>query len=84
MNDKSTLLNLKFSDRIITSQKGKGPESYEEELGPAQLGDKSGVPYQAMLPKYEKSAESTLSKSDIPPEMRTKVRNYFDSLHQGQ
>jgi hypothetical protein len=80
--DKSSLLNVKFQDRVITSQKGKtGPETYSETLGPSQLGAKSGVPYQALLPKYEKSAESALSKGNIPPQMRTQVRDYFSSLH---
>lgn len=80
--DKSSLLNVKFQDRVITSQKGKtGAETYTETMGPAQMGSKSGVPYQNMLPKYEKSAESALSKGNIPPQMRTQVRDYFQSLH---
>ncbi|HEY3332633.1 MAG TPA: hypothetical protein VGK19_21560 [Capsulimonadaceae bacterium] len=81
-SDKSSLLNVKFQDRVITSQKGKtGPETYTETMGPAQMGKKSGVPYQEMLPKYEKSAESALAKSKIPARMRTQVRDYFASLH---
>jgi hypothetical protein len=84
-SNKSSMLNLKIPEHMITSEIGhNGPSSYEEELGPAHLDAKSGIPYQAMLPKYEKTEESALSKGDIPPEMRTKVRDYFDSLHQGQ
>lgn len=83
--DKSSLLHLKYQDKVITSQQGaKGSETYTEELGPAQLGGKSSIPYQDVLPKYEKSAESALSKGDVPPAMRAKVRDYFESLHQGQ
>ncbi len=83
--DKSSLLHLKYQDRVITSQQGaKGSETYTEELGPAQLGGKSSIPYQDVLPKYEKTAESALSKGDVPPAMRTRVRDYFESLHQGQ
>lgn len=82
-DDKSSLLNVKFEDRVISSQRGeKGPETYQEVLGPSQPGGKSSVPYQKVLPNYEKSAESALKKSDIPPSERTKVRDYFDSLRQ--
>jgi hypothetical protein len=78
------MLKIKFQEHIVTSQRGhNGPETYEEQMGPAQLNAKSGIPYQAMLPKYEKTAESAMSKGDIPPEMRTKVKDYFDSLHRG-
>ena len=80
-SDKSSLLHVKFADRQITSQIGpKGPESYQEVIGPSTPTGKSSVPYQAVLPKYEKSAESALNKGDVPPQMRTKVRDYFDSL----
>jgi len=80
-SDKSALLHVKFQDRQITSQiGGKGPETYTEVIGPSAPVGKSGVPYQAVLPRYEKSAESALDKGDVPPQMRTKVRDYFDSL----
>lgn len=80
-SDKSALLHVKFQDRQITSQiGGKGPETYTEVIGPSAPAGKSGVPYQAVLPRYEKSAESALDKGDVPPQMRTKVRDYFDSL----
>ena len=81
-SDKSSLLNVKLEDRTITSEKGdKGPQTYTEVLGPSTLGAKSSVPYQTVLPKYEKSAETAMNKSDIPPGLRTKVRDYFESLH---
>lgn len=80
-SDKSSLLHVKFADRQITSQIGhKGPESYTEVIGPSTPTGKSSVPYQSVLPRYEKSAESALNKGDVPPQMRTKVRDYFDSL----
>ena len=82
-SDKSSLLNVKFEDRQITSQIGKnGPETYTEVMGPSSPTGGSGVPYQAVLPKYEKSAESAIDKGDVPPQMRGKVRDYFDSLRQ--
>jgi hypothetical protein len=81
--DKSSLLHVKVNDRIITSQLGKsGPESYQEFLGPSRLTPQSGIPYQAVMPKYEKSAESALSRGDVPPQMRATVRDYFESLRQ--
>jgi len=83
--DKTSLLNIKFQDRMITSQKGAGgPETYTQQVGPAQIGPRTGIPYQNILPKYEKTAESALKKGDIPPQMRTQVRDYFASLHNGQ
>jgi len=82
-SDKSSLLNVKFQDRQITSQTGKnGSETYTEVMGPSSLSGGSGVPYQAVLPKYEKSAESAIDKGDVPPQMRGKVRDYFNSLMQ--
>lgn len=80
-SDKSSLLHVKFADRQIFSQIGrKGPESYTEVIGPSTPTGRSSVPYQSVLPKYEKSAESALNKGDVPPQMRTKVRDYFDAL----
>ncbi len=80
-SDKSSLLNVKLEDRVIQSQIGdKGAQTYTETLGPAQLGKRSQIPYQSVLPKYQKSAETALNKSDIPPRLRGKVRDYFDSL----
>jgi hypothetical protein len=80
-DDKSSLLHVKFEDRVLTSQRGdKGPETYTEVVGPAAPSGKSSVPFQQVLPKYEKSAESALKKSDIPPSEQAKVRDYFDSL----
>lgn len=81
LSDKSSLLNVKFKDRVITSQIGmKGDQTYTEVTGPSTPSGRSSVPYQAILPKYEKSAESALNKSDIPPSERVKVRDYFNSL----
>lgn len=81
MDDKSALLHVKFEDRVIQSQIGeKGPQSYLEVIGPSAVGDRSAIPYQKVLPRYEKSAETVLKKSDIPPRLRGKVRDYFDSL----
>lgn len=82
-SDKSSLLHIKFQDREITSQKGKdGQETYTEQSGPAQLGAPAAIPYQAILPKYERTAETALRKGDIPAPMRTQVHDYFESLHQ--
>jgi hypothetical protein len=81
--DKSSLLNIKFDNRVITSQQGNtGPVSYTDVTGPAKMTGKSQIPYEDVLPKYENSAESALSKGNVPPEMRSRVRDYFNSLHQ--
>ncbi len=81
ISDTSSLLHVKFQDRVITSQQGKnGDETYTETLGPSQITNGSGIPYQSVLPKYERTAESAMNKSDIPASERTRVRDYFDSL----
>ncbi len=80
-SDKSSLLHVKFQDRQIISQIGsKGPETYTEVLGPSAPVGKSGVPYQAVLPRYEKTAETALDKGNVPPQMQARVRDYFNAL----
>lgn len=80
-DDKSSLLRVKFEDRVIASQVGaKGPETYTEVLGPSTPGARSSVPFQKVLPRYEKSAQSALAKDKVPPKLQGKVRDYFDSL----
>ncbi|HEY3266226.1 MAG TPA: hypothetical protein VGM37_04820 [Armatimonadota bacterium] len=65
----------------MTSQKrAAGAETYVETLGPSQPTGRSSVPYQKVLPAYEKSAESALQRGDIPPAEQKRVREYFDSL----
>jgi len=82
-SDKSSLLNVKYQDRVITSQIGKeGDAAYEEQIGPAHLNKRSSIPYEEMLPKYEKSAENALDKHPVPAEMRSQVKDYFNSLRQ--
>lgn len=79
--DKSSVLHVPLQDRQISSQMGhSGPETYTEVLGPSAPVGSSGVPYQSVLPRYEKTAEAALSHGDVPPRMRAKVRDYFDSL----
>ena len=81
MSAKSSLLKGKYVDHTITSQIGsQGDQTYVEVTGPTMPTGKTSVPYQSVLPKYEKTAETALNHSDIPPSERTKVRTYFDSL----
>jgi hypothetical protein len=39
------------------------------------------VPYQEAYPRYLRSAERSIERSDVPPEMRDVVRDYFDSIN---
>jgi hypothetical protein len=39
------------------------------------------VPYQEAYPRYLRSAERSIERSDVPPEMRGVVRDYFDSIN---
>jgi len=81
MSDKSTRLSEKYEDKVITSQIGaKGDQTYVEINGPSMPTGRSSVPYQSVLPTYEKTAETAMNKTDIPPSERAKVRDYFNSL----
>lgn len=51
---------------------------------PTQVGNRSSVPYQNVLPSYRKSAEKALSSGKIPREKEKRVKEYFDSLSGGK
>ena len=80
-SNKSSQLKVTYKDEQITSLIGdKGAETYTETMGPSGLGSKSSVPYQSVLPKYTKTAEAALNRGEVPPQMKSRVRDYFDSL----
>jgi len=82
MTANSSLLKGTYEDHKITSQIGNsGDQTYVEVTGPTMPTGKTSVPYQSVLPKYEKTAETALNRNDIPLSEREKVRAYFDSLH---
>jgi len=51
---------------------------------PTQLGNRSSVPYQSVMPKYRKAAEKALSSGKIPKDQEKRVKEYFDSLNGGK
>jgi hypothetical protein len=51
--------------------------------GPTQRGD-AQVPYREVLPRYLDEAASALDELDLPPSLRTTVREYFENLAQGR
>ena len=61
----------------------RGSETYVEIKAPTTNGSKSSVPYSSVLPKYSDRAESALGKSKVPKKHEDRVRNYFDSLADG-
>ncbi|MBS1723358.1 MAG: hypothetical protein JSS66_10440 [Armatimonadetes bacterium] len=51
---------------------------------PTQVGNRSSVPYQKVLPQYKSAAERALSGGKIPKEQEKRVKEYFDSLSGGK
>ena len=51
---------------------------------PTQVGNRSTVPFQSVMPKYRKVAEKALSSGKIPKEKEKRVKEYFESLNGGK
>lgn len=51
---------------------------------PTQVGNRSTVPYQNVLPQYRHSVEKALSGGKIPKGQEKRVKEYFDSLAGGK
>jgi len=51
---------------------------------PTQVGNRSSVPYQSVMPKYRKAAEKALSGGKIPRGKEKRVKEYFESLSGGK
>lgn len=67
--------------RVMGQRKeGAGEEAYIEIKAPTNVGTRSSVPYQKVLPSYKKKAESALNRQQIPKEHEARVKKYFDSL----
>ncbi len=62
----------------------RGDEVYTEIKAPTTTGNRTSVPYNKVLPRYQKTAESAIGTSKIPPKHRQRVKEYFDSLGQGK
>ncbi|MCA0362239.1 MAG: hypothetical protein LCH41_14435 [Armatimonadetes bacterium] len=62
----------------------RGDEVYTEIKAPTTTGNRTSVPYNKVLPRYQKTAESAIGNNKIPPKHRQRVREYFDSLGQGK
>jgi hypothetical protein len=63
-----------------SSRDATGPQAYVEIRAPSLVGNRSGVPYQNVLPSYERKAESALERQQIPKEQQKRVKEYFESL----
>lgn len=51
---------------------------------PTQVGNRSSVPYQTVMPKFKSAAEKAISSGKIPKEKEKRVKEYFDSLVGGK
>jgi hypothetical protein len=68
-------------DVKANSNIGKEGESVAVEIkGAPDKADPSSVPYFEVYSDYRKSAEKAMTREDIPPAYRKRVRDYYDSL----
>lgn len=70
--------------RIQGQWSEKGDQWSVTVKAPTQVGNRSSVPYQSVMPKYKKAAEKALSGGKIPKEKEKRVKEYFDSLSGGR
>lgn len=54
--------------------------SVGETKGAPSTSSAASVPYTEVYSSYKKSAEESLSKEDVPPVHRSRVKKYFESL----
>ncbi len=62
----------------------KGEEWSVSVKAPTQVGNRSSVPYQKVLPTYRKAAEKAMSGGKIPKDQEKRVKEYFESLSGGK
>lgn len=80
-SDTEMALEGKTNTTAVKGQRqDKGSEEFVEIKAPTMVGSKTSVPYDQVLPKYQKSAESALGAKKIPKKHEQKVKEYFDSL----
>ena len=66
----------------VTSQVGESGMVFsggESKSAPDQVGP-AKVPYTAVMPAYQKAAEDSLQRDQVPPAYRKRVKDYFGSL----
>lgn len=70
-----------------TSVKGdwrdKGDQWSVTIKAPTQVGNRSSVPYQKVLPKFKSAAEKAVASGKIPKDQEKRVKEYFESLSGG-
>lgn len=81
-SDTAQRVGAKFSEINIKGQFGEKGEVAATEVfvPPSSKGEKGKVPYYRVLPSYREQAEDALRREEVPPEHRTRVKRYFDSL----
>jgi hypothetical protein len=61
---------------------GTSQQSSDNSSGTVQAG--SNVPYSQVIAQYDQMAHDAIDNSDISPDLKDLVHQYFDSLEQGQ
>ena len=79
--DKREASQGKTTTSVITGDRqDKGEETYIEVKGPTNVGTRTSVPYQKVLPSYKRKAEQAIQRHNIPKQHEKRVKQYFDSL----
>lgn len=61
----------------------RGTDRYVEIKAPSAAGERSSVPYDNLLPKYSRAAESAIRSQKVPKQHQGRVRDYFNALQGG-
>ncbi|MCH7904726.1 MAG: hypothetical protein IH944_09205 [Armatimonadetes bacterium] len=65
-------------------RRAEGEEYFVEVRAPSPMGDRTTVPYQEVLPRYNEAAEKAIEREEIPKEHEKRVKEYFESLSGGR
>lgn len=70
----------------VTGQwkEGQGEQWSVTVKAPTQVGNRTSVPYQSVLPQYKRAAEKAMSGGKIPKNQEKRVKEYFESLAGGK
>jgi chemotaxis protein histidine kinase CheA len=82
--DKGVAGGGKTTPTIVSGEKREGApdQAYVEIKAPAQIGNRSSVPYIKVLPSYRRKAEAAMRHDEIPKEHEKRVKEYFKGLGQ--
>lgn len=84
-NDQEKDIAAKTEAHAVRGERSEqGSETHIEVTGPSAPGERSKTPYTKVISKYRKSAESAITRQQIPKSQQKRVREYFESLSGGK